>query len=204
MISPMSAHRNLFLLAALCLPLCAVAADKPAAKKKKSDVVVPKIDLSGIGGDLPKADGLKGKKAQGSGLTPKTSDPDVSYDVVEVVHAQDFSRGAGGARPVGGALEAITLYGKPPSTQKFSTLVRVKATKAVNTSIELVILDPRGDTMMTGSGELGFKGNEKREVDYLIDWAPTPHPKGGDFKLLVRIGGQPMGTWPLKVVADKR
>jgi hypothetical protein len=41
------------------------------------------------------------------------------------------------------------------------------------------------------------------EVDYMVDWDPTPTRAGGDFKVLIRIGGQVMGTWPLKVVAQK-
>lgn len=205
----MLSHRIVALLILVALPFSdAIAADKAPAKKK-SNVVVPKIDLSGIGGDLPSSDGIKSKKAEGNAMSPKASDPDVSYSVVEVAHAQDFSRGFGGAKPVGGALKAISLYGKPPTTQKFTTLVKVKATRPVNTSIELVILDSRGDTAMSGSGELSFKSDDKKkneasEVDYLMDWAPTPQPKGGDYKVLVRIAGQPMGTWPLKVLDEKR
>lgn len=207
MITPRFGYRRFVvaLLIAFALPLSVGAAEKTAAKQK-ANAMVPKIDLSGMGGALPAAEGLKSKKSesQPQELTTKSSTPDVAYSVLEVVHAQDFTRAAGGVKPVGGALKAISLYGKPPSTQKFTTLVKVKATRPVNTSIELVVLDTRGDTAMTGSGQLTFKPNEKAEVEYLMDWAPTPQPRGGDYKLLVRIGGQPMGTWPLKVLDEKR
>jgi len=53
---------------------------------------------------------------------------------------------------------------------------------------------------MTSSGELNFRRAKGDEVEYPVEWAPTPWPKGGNFSLLIRIGGQAMGTWPLKVV----
>ena len=69
----------------------------------------------------------------------------------------------------------------------------------VNASIELVILDPRGDTALSGAGELVFRDGKADHVDYLLDWAPVARPSGGDYQLLIRIAGKPMGTWPLKV-----
>ena len=45
-----------------------------------------------------------------------------------------------------------------------------------------------------------FRGPKGDEVDYVIEWDPVPCRFSGDFQVVVRVGGQPMGTWPLKVV----
>lgn len=194
--------KRLFVLIVLALlPCAAIAAEKAKGKVK------PKLDLGigTIGGELPAADGIERKKAKQEGVAPKvTTSADATFEVVEVQNAWDFTRSASGMKPVGDLLTAITLYGKPPTTQKFTTLVRIKATQPVTAPIELALLDPRGDTAMSGSGELNFKGAKDGEVSWLIDWAPVARPTGGDFKLLIRVAGRPMGTWPLKVVEEKR
>lgn len=186
----------------------ALATEGKAGKKDKAakeKATAPKLDLGlgNLGGELPSVDGIEAKKATVQQQSPQITTRDVKFEVLEVVHAYDFVRTAQGTRPNGEILQEVGLYGHPPSTPKFATMVRVKATQNVNTSIELVILDPRGDTALSGSGELLFAGSKNGEVDWVIDWAPTARPQGGEFKLLVRIGGQPMGTWPLKVVASK-
>lgn len=203
---------NLHVLAPL---VCALILSTPASAaepapsttksgKKKADVPKMDLDIGGIGGDLPRADGLQGKTAPSEGISPKITAQDVKYEVVKVEHAHAFTRSAAGAKPVGGALQVLQLYGRPPATPKFSTLVRVKATRNINTSIELVILDQRGDTALSGNGEVSFRGSKNGEVDWLIDWEPVARPSGGDYKLLVRVGGEPKGTWPLKVVEEKQ
>ena len=83
-------------------------------------------------------------------------------------------------------------------TEKFSTVVRVKAPEKKNTSIEIAILDPRGDTVMDAQGQLTFKSEE---ADWTVDWDPTGLRNVGDFQVLVRIGGNPLGTFPLKIEA---
>ena len=197
--------------AAALIPITAIGG-KPAknAKTAKKKVEAPKLDLN-LGAlsktELPRADGLTTNRAAQDALSPKVTAPkDVSYQVLTVQHAYDFSRGMDGTKPVGDELKEIGLYGQPPSTPKFSTLVRVKASKPVNTStsIELVILDPRGDTALSGNGELSFRGSKNGEAEWVIDWAPTARASGGMYQLLVRIAGQPMGTWPLKVVAETK
>lgn len=183
-------------------------ANKPAKATKKVEAPKLELGLGSLGGALPKAEGLSnGREVQtGAGMSPTVTTSDVRYEVVKIQHAYDFARTAEGAKPVGGPLTEIGLYGEPPSTPKFTTLVKVKASKPVNTStsIELVILDPRGDTALSGNGELNFRGAKDGEVEWLIDWAPTARASGGDYRLLVRIAGQPLGTWPLKVVAEAK
>lgn len=198
----------LFSAVLLTSPAWAEDAAPPTTKSRQQQkkTAAPKMDLGlgGIGGDLPSADGLKGKTAPAQGISPKITAQDVKYEVVKVEHAQAFTRTAAGARPVGSALQTLKLYGQPPMTPKFSTLVRVKATRNINTSIEVVILDPRGDTALSGNGEVSFHGSKNGEVDWLIDWDPVARPSGGDYKMLVRVGGEPKGTWPINVVVDKQ
>ncbi|MGA9519876.1 MAG: hypothetical protein WBV82_00345 [Myxococcaceae bacterium] len=182
------------LVLALAVPSFAEAADP---NKKK--LVLPNLGLGNVGGELPKADGLKKPSARPATVAPKVTTSDVEYTVLKVEHATVFARTATGAKPQGGVLPAVMLSGDPPTTQPFTTLVKVKATQKVNASIELVILDPRGDTALSGAGELDFRNSKTDDVEYLIDWAPVARPSGGTYQILVRIAGQPMGTWPLKV-----
>jgi len=192
----------------LLIPVCvvlalpaAVSAKEPPGKKKSS---APKLDLGlgDIGGEIPKAEGLTRPEHKQERVGPQVTTRDVKYEVVKVEHAARFTPSASGARAEGGVLKAVKLSGTPPTLQPFATRVRVKATQKLNASIELVILDPRGDTALSGSGELVFSENGGDEVDYLLDWAPVARPAGGEYQLLVRIGGRPMGTWPLRVQKD--
>ncbi len=186
------------------------SAESPAIKKKKApaskqkakqQVEVPKIDLGGLGG-LPQMDGIEMKRAGQDDIGPRvTTKGEVKYEVLDVVHATGFTRTADGTKPAGEALRAIQLHGRPPVTQQFTTLVKVKATQSVNASIDVVILDPRGDTALSGSGNLSFAHSKTGEVEWLIDWSPTPRAAGGNYKMLIRVAGRPMGTWPLQVQA---
>jgi hypothetical protein len=79
-------------------------------------------------------------------------------------------------------------------------VVRVKSPQKANASIDVVILDPRGDTTMSASGQLNFRGQNQTEADWTVEWDPTPCRAGGNYQVMVRIAGQVLGTWPLKVV----
>ncbi len=177
----------------------AVSSFAEAGEPSKKKVELPNLGLGNIGGELPKTDGLKKPSARPATVAPQVTTSDVAYTVVKVEHATVFTRTATGAKPQSGVLPAVLLSGDPPTTQPFTTLVKVKATQKVNASIELVILDPRGDTALSGAGQLDFRNSKTDEVEYLIDWAPVARPSGGNYQLLLRIAGQPMGTWPLKV-----
>ncbi len=134
-------------------------------------------------------------------MTPSTTSVDAQYEVVKVTHGKSFMHSPSGATPVGGALESIALTGNPPSTEKFSSVIRVKCPQKMNAPIDVVVLDPRGDTFMSAQGELNFRAAKQELVDWTVDWESTPARGGGNFQVLIRIGGQVMGTWPLKVEA---
>jgi hypothetical protein len=188
------------LLAGLLLSAVALAGT-PAPAKKKSNVKVPSFTLPSMG-EVPKADGLQKAKADAPPPGPSTTRPaDATYTVTKVQFGKQFVHGPGGQQPVQ-PFTSVALRGSPLTTEKFSSLVKVKCPQKVNAPIELAVLDPRGDTAMSASGELVFKGATTDEVEYLVDWDPTPARAGGKFQLLVRVAGQPMGSWPL-IVEEK-
>ncbi|MFZ5471924.1 MAG: hypothetical protein ACOZIN_21045 [Myxococcota bacterium] len=167
---------------------------EPSKKKLRVDLDLPSF------GALPTDAQLEKPKEKKLTTEPTTTISNATYQVVKVMHARQFMRGAGGSTPVGGQLEIIARSGNPPSTERFHTVVRVTSKERLNAPIDLVVLDPRGDTLMTASGEVIFRGSKQDEVDYLVEWEPTPTRAPGNFQLLVRVGGQVMGTYPLKVV----
>jgi hypothetical protein len=188
------------LLAGLFLSAVALAGT-PAPAKKKSNVKVPSFTLPSMG-EVPKADGLQKTKADAPPPGPSASRPaDATYTVTKVQFGKQFVHGPGGQQPVQ-PFTSVALRGSPLTTEKFSSLVKVKCPQKANAPIELAVLDPRGDTAMSASGELVFKGTTTDEVEYLVDWDPTPARAGGKFQLLVRVAGQPMGSWPL-IVEEK-
>jgi len=193
------------LLSCLCLSTAAFAADPAPPKttstkdaKKKPAVKVPSFTLPSMG-EVPRADGLVKPRAETGPTGPSAvRGEDATYTVTKVTFAKQFVRGSGGQQPVQ-PFTSVALRGTPLITEKFSSLVKVKCPQKANASIELAVLDPRGDTAMDARGELIFKGSASDEIEYLVDWDPTPARAGGKYQLLVRIAGQPMGSWPLLV-----
>jgi|CXWL01.1.fsa_nt_gi hypothetical protein len=174
------------------------AADAKPKKGQKLDLGLPTF------GAIPKGDGIaKPKEAppalQGPSVTPASA----TYSIVRVLHGKSFARTAAGAQP-SSPFDGVKLAGDPPTSEKFTTIVRVKCPQKVNTSIDVAILSPRGETMMevTG-GQLNFKGLKADEVDYTVDWDPTPMPGGGEYQTLVRVGGNPMSNTSLKMIPAK-
>lgn len=178
------------------LTFTATAADKKTPAKK------PTVKLDGMfnmpGQALP-SEKLE-KKTEKLGDTAKEAARDATYDVVKVQHAKSFMRSPTGATAKGGELQEIALTGNPPSTEEFSTIIRVKSTARNNVPIEVAIVDPRGDTVMSSpTGTVVFFGSKQDEVDYQIDWASTALRGGGEYKVLIRVANEVKGTWPLKV-----
>jgi hypothetical protein len=149
-------------------------------------------------GEIPKGADLHKPKARESNDGPTVTSAGAAYSIVKVQHAKSFARTPTGSVAVG-ALEAIPLSGKPLSTEKFTTVVRIKSPQRAAASVELAIVDTRGETLMSSSGQVSFRGTKGDEVDYAIDWDPTPCRGAGDFELLVRVGGQALGSYPLKL-----
>ena len=179
------------------------AATKAAAATKPAKLDIPKIDLSGLA-TIPKGDGIAAKKVETEELTPRFGDSEVvKYEVLGIGHARSFTSSAKGLAPVGGMLRSIELSGDPLSTPRFTTVVRVRSSQKGEAPIEVAILDPAGDTALSGSGAVRFKSAGSHQ-DWQIEWDPTPRVRGGTYKVLVRVGGKPMGTWSLEVTSEKK
>jgi len=192
------ARKKIFALTIVALAVSAAALAESASKKPKSP------DVSSIAlpplAEIPKADGISPPAAERLAPEPTSAPSAAVYQVTKIQHAKSFLLSRLGPLPAGGAIDRVHLGGKPPSFEKFSTAVRVKSPQKVNAMIEVLVLDPRGDVAMSAAGELRFRGAKGDEVDYVVDWDATPCRWAGDFLVAVRVNGQPMGTWPLKVV----
>lgn len=180
-------------VAALAAPR-PLLAEEPKANKKK-----PAIDLDlPAFGELPKGEGLASPQAKPLQQAPTELVEDARYEVVRVLHGRRFTPSHGALLPVGGAMTAVRLSGAPLSTERFQTVVRVRCEKRRGAPITTTIIDERGGTAMSAEGQLTFRGKKgQSEVDYLIEWDPTPLRAGGQFQVQVEIAGQPMGKWPL-------
>lgn len=173
------------------------AADKKGAEPERPKA--PDLGLPSFGA-IPKGEGVVAPK-ETSPLPEATISPaSATYSIVHVFHGKAFSRGPGGARPVGGGMAAITVSGKKPATEKFTTVVRIKSPQRVGAAITLQITDPYGGSLMSASGDFTFRGTKGDEVDYTVDWDPTACRAGGDYTLSIRIGDAVVGTYPLKLV----
>ncbi len=184
-------------LAALSLALV-VHAEEPRKLKGSKKESAPKLDLGlPTFGAIPKDQKLESAKGKPEAQNaPSASRADEGYTVVRVVHGKSFIRGADGAKP-STPFAQVTVTSNPFNTEKFSSVVRVKSPARKNARIEIAILDQRSDTVMEASGELRF-GNAE-ETEWQVDWEPTGIRNPGEFQVLVRVGGNPLGTFPLKV-----
>jgi hypothetical protein len=190
--------KTLLLIASFSLAAAAVAADGGTrghgAKPSKFDLDLPSF------GEIPKASNLNKPKVNNDGAVPTVDATSTAFAVVSVQHARSFVRTPTGNQPVGGALSAIPLSGKPHATETFTPALRIKSPQRSGGPIDLTVIDERGDLLMSSAGQLTFRGTKGDEVDYTVDWDPTPCRGGGDFQLLIRIAGQTLGTFPLKLV----
>ncbi len=185
------------LIASMSLALVSQAAD-PKLKGSKKETA-PKLDL-GIPTfkDIPNQKLEKPKDAPEAQQGPSGTRLDEGYTVVRVLHGKGFMRAPDGAKP-SSPFPQVTVSGNPLATEKFSSVIRVKSPAKKNTRIEVAILDQRGDTVMEASGEIRFGTGD--EAEWQVDWEPTGVRNPGEFQVLVRIGGNPLGTFPLRLVA---
>lgn len=188
-------------LALVALLLAAVAhAEEPKKLKGSKKESAPKLDL-GIPsfGEIPKDQKLesaKGKEETKQGA-PSGTRAEEGFSVVRVVHGKGFIKGPDGAKP-SAPFPQVAASGPPWMTEKFSTVVRVKNPAKKGARIEVAILDTRDDTVMEASGEIFFRGTGD-ETEWQVDWDSSGIRNPGEFKLLVRVGGTPLGTFPFKV-----
>ena len=185
-------------LASLSLALLTHAAD-PKLKGSKKETA-PRLDLGlPTFKEIPKDQKLeKPKDPAEAQQAPSGTRLDEGYSVVRVVHGKSFVRGPDGARP-SAPFPQVNVAGNPLATEKFSSVIRVKSPAKKNARIEVAILDQRGDTVMEASGEIRFANAD--ESEWQVDWDPTGIRNPGEFQVLVRIGGNPLGTFPLKLAA---
>jgi hypothetical protein len=183
--------RPALLLAAalLAAPLARAEPPRKAPAKKKAAMSVPSLGLSELA-PLPKGDELRAAGA-GSAAAPEVRRVDERFEVLGVEHAQ------GARRP----LTEVGVSGSPPRTEPFSTRVRVRSAARRTAPIDVVVLDARGDTVMSASGTLSLSGLKGDVAEYTVDWDPSTCRGPGAYSVLVRVAGQPLGTWPLQVVA---
>ena len=187
------------LIAALSLSAAVVHAEEPRKLTGSKKESAPRLDLGlPTFNALPTDQKLEKSKRVETQLKPSGTRADEGYTVMRVVHGKGFLRGPDGAKP-STPFPQVTVSGNPLMTEKFSSVVRVKSPGKRNTRIEVVILDPRGDTVMDASGELRFGTGE--EAEWQVDWEPSGVRNPGEFQVLVRLGGNPMGTFPFKVAA---
>lgn len=167
-----------------------------AAEPKKQKL--EKLDL-GLGNfqEIPKGTELKKAEPKKEQDSPSVMPSSATYSVVRVVHGRSFIRSAAGAQPAS-AFDAVPLSGSMV-TEKFSSVVRVKCPQKLNAAIEVQIIDPRGDSVMSADGNLAFRGTKADEVEWTVDWEPTPMRGPGDYKFKVMVNGQDMGSFPLKM-----
>lgn len=192
-------NRKTFAMVLLCAA-AALAEDAPKPKgKAKKDT--PKIDLGMPSfSEIPKGQGLeKPKQKDDREQTRSSPDGPAPYSVVRVVNGKSFTRTAQGAKATapfpGVAVNAEQM------TEKFGSVVRVKCPTKKSTSIEVAIQDFRGDTVMEASGAIQF-GNAE-EAEWTVDWEPTGLRRVGDLQMIVKVGGQALGTFPIKVLTEK-
>ncbi len=193
----MTSQKTFALILATALASAAALADPGSKRRSRPDV--PSIALPALG-ELPKADGISPPAPEKLGPESTVVPISATYTVTRIQHAKSFVQSKLGPLPVGKAIDSVKLAGKPPSTEKFSTAVRVKSPQKVNAMVEVLVLDPRGNVAMSAAGELRFRQAKGDEVDYLIDWDAVPSRWAGDFVVAVRVAGKPLGTWPLKVI----
>jgi hypothetical protein len=161
----------------------------------------PKLDLGlkvDVGGSIPKGENLAKPKEKQVKTESSTQATDISYEVVRVAHGKGFNYGPNGATPIS-ALTEIPASGNPLTTEKFTTVVRVKCAQRVSAPIEIAFLDHRSNEIMTGSGTVYFRSEKGTEADYTLDWDPTPVRQAGEYTLLVKVNGNTIGTFPIKI-----
>lgn len=196
MVVSMAMNRAILLATLVCTCLAfAEEPKKPPTLKGTKKESAPKLDLGPMDfGKLPTDTKLeKNKPPPETVPTTKSSPVEEGYSVVRVVHGKAFIRMADGAKP-STPFEQVTLTNN--MTEKFSTVVRVKNPAKKSARIEVVVLDFRGDTVMEASGELYFRSGP--ETEWTVDWEPTGVRGPGQFQVLIRVGGNPLGTFPVK------
>jgi hypothetical protein len=130
--------------------------------------------------------------------------PVEGYAVVAVTHARSFVRTPAGLKPAA-PLAVVAVSGRPLTSEPFSTNLRVKSAGRRSARVEVAVLDARGDAVLEASGELTFNARDASdETDWTVEWAPTSVRAAGEYRLQVRIGGDQVGSFPIKFAETPR
>ena len=179
-----------------------VEAAEPAPKPKLKGTIkqsTPKLDLGmPVFEGTPKDTNLQ-KVADKPLTDTPTASSDTPYTVVSVVNTKSLMRSAQGVKPTS-PMAVIMARGAPLMTEKFTSVIKVKGAGKRGTIIEVKITDPRGDVAMSAEGQLVFRAEE---LDWTVDWEPAFVRTAGDFQMNVRVGSQPVASFPIKVEAKK-
>lgn len=185
----------------LCLCVVVFATVSFAAEPKLKGSVkkeAPKLDLGLPAFDaIPKGEGLEKAKEKRAVDESKTSSGASLYTVVAVVHGKSFVKAPTGSKAAA-PFPGVLVSGDPPATEKFSSIIRVKCPEKRSANIEVIVRDMREDTVMEASGTLIFRGGD--EAEWSVDWAPSSLKRKGDLSVLVRLSGNDIGSFPLKIV----
>lgn len=186
------------LLTALLVALGATAS-ADGAKKPKSKVKAADFSIGDLPA-LPTGDGMKATEEHQKVETKKPADPSVAkYTLAGVTHAEQFIQHENGyeARH---AISRIDVVNLPMTVASFHTLVRVHSDDKLGAAIEVRLLDPRGNQVLSSQGALVFAGHP--EADFLIDWDPFTLQKSGTYEVVVAVAGQEIGRQPFPVVQE--
>jgi hypothetical protein len=177
--------------------LCAVSslAAEPAPKLTKPGKA-PKIQF-----DVPKFEAIPNGELKSAAPVDAASSPskkrsDEAVSLVSILHARSFIRTPAGAAPSAPFAQVKISAGNPFQTEKFSTVVRVKNPSKRRVSVEVAILDARGDTAMEAKGQLAF---QTEVAEWTADWEATNVRGPGEYQVLVRLDGNPQTPTPLKL-----
>lgn len=193
-------HKFALVIVALSVaPLLAQATEPPSLKGTKKTSAPPlKLDLPAFE-NIPQNQKLESAaEAKERSQSPAPS-VDESYSIVRLIHGRGFVHSADGLKPTL-TLAQIAASGSPLMLDGFSSVVRVKHERKKDARIELVVLDDRGDTVMSAEGALRF--GKSQQAEWQVDWEPTRIRAAGDYQVLIRIGGNPISTLPLKIVSE--
>jgi hypothetical protein len=179
---------------ALFCAVSSLAAD-PAPKSTKPGKA-PKIQF-----DVPKFEAipkgeLKSAVPVEAASSPSEKHRDEAVSLVSILHGKSFIRTPAGAAPSAPFAQVKISPGNPFQTEKFSTVVRVKNPSKRRVSVEVALLDSRGDTVMEAKGQLAF---QTEVAEWTADWDATNVRGPGEYQVLVRLDGNPQTPTSLKL-----
>ena len=193
-------HRMITLCGLATLLALTASAAEPARKLKGTvKQTAPKIDL-GLPSFGPAKVETGLQRLTDPALTDApTASSETPYQVTSVVQTKSVIRSGKGLK-ASAPLEVVAARGEPLMSERFISLIHVKAPSKRGTRIDLKVVDSRGDTTMAAEGQLSFRGEE---LDWTVDWEPAFVRTPGEFHLEIQIGTQPVVSFAFKIEPKK-